>query len=163
MVAVKNARTVAQLWASSLGERASAPRTVQRGKRYASTVTDFITAAEAKNSLTQHVEVAVNNETRLAVAFFAFRLWNYRATGLKVSSGPASDVQSGLRDYPYAYVVSGGLILGQLAHWLHPVALNNLSGRASSIFWTRILLEYTSQTVQFQCLFLFLAPDLTMQ
>ena len=41
VVAVKNARIAAQLWASSLGARESAPRTVQRGKRYASTVTDF--------------------------------------------------------------------------------------------------------------------------
>lgn len=41
VVAVKNAHNAAQLWASSLGARASKPRTVQRGKRYATTVTDF--------------------------------------------------------------------------------------------------------------------------
>lgn len=41
VVAVKNAHNAAHLWASSLGAREGTPRTVQRGKRYASTVTDF--------------------------------------------------------------------------------------------------------------------------
>lgn len=41
VVAVRNAHDAARLWASSLGARKSVPRTIQRGKRYASTVTDF--------------------------------------------------------------------------------------------------------------------------
>ncbi len=41
VVAVRNAHNAAQLWASSLGAREGVPRTVQRGKRYASTVTDY--------------------------------------------------------------------------------------------------------------------------
>ncbi len=38
---VKNANNAAQLWANSLGAREGKSRKVQRGKRYASTVTDF--------------------------------------------------------------------------------------------------------------------------
>lgn len=41
MVTANNAHAAAQLWASALGAREGAPRTVQRGKRHASTVTDF--------------------------------------------------------------------------------------------------------------------------
>ncbi len=41
VVAVKNARSAAQLWATSLGAKEGAPRKVKRGNRYGSTVTDF--------------------------------------------------------------------------------------------------------------------------
>ncbi len=41
VVAVKNAHNAAQLWASALGAREGKPRTVQRGKRYTNTVTDY--------------------------------------------------------------------------------------------------------------------------
>ena len=41
VVDVRNGRAAAQLWADAAGARATAPRRVQRGKRYAMTVTDF--------------------------------------------------------------------------------------------------------------------------
>ncbi|MDC0434411.1 PHB depolymerase family esterase [bacterium] len=41
VVAFKNAQNAATLWANSLGAREGEPRTVQRGKRYAITITDF--------------------------------------------------------------------------------------------------------------------------
>ena len=41
IVAVRNGHAAAQLWADAAGARASAARAVQRGKRYAMTVTDF--------------------------------------------------------------------------------------------------------------------------
>ena len=41
VVAVKNAHNAAQLWASALGAREGKPRTLQRGKRHANTVTDY--------------------------------------------------------------------------------------------------------------------------
>lgn len=41
VVAVKNAQAAAQLWAASLDASQGTPRTVRRGNRYASTVTDF--------------------------------------------------------------------------------------------------------------------------
>ena len=41
VVAFKNAQNAAELWAGSLSASAGKPRTLQRGKRYASTVTDY--------------------------------------------------------------------------------------------------------------------------
>jgi len=41
VVTVNNAHDAVQLWSSALGARASSPRTVQRGQRLASKVTDF--------------------------------------------------------------------------------------------------------------------------
>ena len=41
VVAFKNAENAAKLWAHSFGAREGKPRIVQRGKRYACTVTDF--------------------------------------------------------------------------------------------------------------------------
>ena len=41
VVDVRNGRAAAQLWADAAGARATASRRVQRGKRYAMTVTDF--------------------------------------------------------------------------------------------------------------------------
>jgi hypothetical protein len=41
VVAASNGQAAAQLWADVAGARAGTPRSVQRGKRYAMTVTDF--------------------------------------------------------------------------------------------------------------------------
>ena len=41
VVAFKNSENAATMWANSFGAREAEPRVVQRGKRYASTITDF--------------------------------------------------------------------------------------------------------------------------
>jgi len=53
VVAVKNAHTAAELWASALGAKEGKARTVQRGKRYASTVTDYRAGKQVVVSLNE--------------------------------------------------------------------------------------------------------------
>ncbi len=53
VVALKNAQAAAQLWADAAGATASAGRTLQRGKRYPMTVTDFASTAGTVATLVQ--------------------------------------------------------------------------------------------------------------
>ncbi|MGQ7846434.1 extracellular catalytic domain type 1 short-chain-length polyhydroxyalkanoate depolymerase [Granulosicoccus sp. 3-233] len=57
VVNVKNAHNAASLWASTLGAREGKPRTVQRGKRYASTITDFRVGRKVVVSLNEISEL----------------------------------------------------------------------------------------------------------
>ena len=55
VVAASNGVAAAQLWADALGAAAGPPRTVQRGRRYPMTVTDYLAARRVRVSL---IEVA---------------------------------------------------------------------------------------------------------